>query len=210
MKFRPAYYYTNNLHHIVNSDKTTPEEFYQIHCGIEHYISQYQTGKKQTDGISAAFSFQQEVDKVIEKEKDSEYGKQVKCGKGCSFCCNYHIDITDDEADLLVEHTKEEGIVIDKAHLEKQKDKTLDTWKELKYVDRKCVFLDDKGACKVYKYRPISCRTLQVVTPASFCDAQSGVKEVASFAILELDIISTGASNATRMDSMAKLLFERL
>lgn len=208
MKFREAYWYTSNLHHIVK--EATKEQFYQIHIGIEHYIKQYQDGKKQTDSISVAVAFQEEVQRVIEKEKDSEYGKQVKCGKGCSFCCNYHVDITDDEADLLVEYSKEEGIVIDKAHLQKQKDKNVNTWNELKYVDRKCVFLDDKGACKVYKYRPISCRALQVITEPGLCNAQIGSQQVASFSILELDVIATGVSNATKLDSMAKLILEKL
>jgi Fe-S-cluster containining protein len=120
------------------------------------------------------------------------------------------VDITDDEANLLIEHTKEEGILIDKAHLEKQKDKTVKTWGELKYADRKCVFLDDQSSCKVYKYRPISCRVLQVVTPPSFCDAESGSQQVASFSILEVDVMATGVSNATRLDSMAKLLIEKI
>jgi len=210
--FRPYYYYTGNLHHIVKSDSITKEQFTQIHIGIEHFIKQYEEGKKQTDSISVAYAFQQEVQKIIEKDenKNSEYGKQIKCGKGCSFCCNYHVDISDDEANLLVEYTKEEGIVIDKNRLEKQKDKNLKTWEELKYADRQCVFLDDLGACKVYKYRPISCRALQVVTPPSFCDAQAGTKEVASFSILELDVIASAVSNATTQGSMAKLLFERL
>lgn len=209
-EFREAYYYTENLHRLINDKAIDQNEFWQIHRGIEHYIAQYQEGKRQTDNISVAVAFQEEVQRIIDKEKDSEYGKQVKCGKGCSFCCNYHVDITDDEAELLVEYTKEEGILIDKAHLEKQKDKIVSTWNELKYADRKCVFLDDQGACKVYKYRPISCRALQVVTPKSFCDAQSGTQQVASFSILPLDVLATGVSNATRLDSMAKLILEKL
>ena len=207
-QFRPAYYYTRNLNRILKN--TSEEQFFKIHEGIEYYISVYQKGKKEFDGISAAASFQDAIQEIIDTESEKNGHGKIKCGKGCSFCCHYHVDITDDEAELLVEFSKEIKIQIDKQYLEKQKDKNVDTWEELKYSERRCVFLDADGSCKVYEHRPVSCRTLQVITDPKLCSTEFNSQDVGALSILDVDVMATGIINATQMDSMSKLLFERL
>ncbi len=44
-----------------------------------------------------------------------------------------------------------------------------DSFNKLSYQDRKCIFLDDLGKCKVYNDRPSVCRTNAVVGEASQC-----------------------------------------
>jgi Fe-S-cluster containining protein len=207
MKLREAYSYNRNLDRILKTaDK---KAFFKIHEAVEYYISQYERGKQEVGDISIAASFQEAVQKNIDENKNTELG-EVRCGKGCSFCCHYHVDISDDEAKLLVEYAKEQNIAISKTQLKKQKDKTVDTWSQLKYSERRCVFLDENGSCKAYEYRPVSCRVLQVITDPKLCNAEFDTNDVGALSILEVDIMATAINNATKSDSMAKLLLDLL
>jgi Fe-S-cluster containining protein len=208
MQFRPAYYYTVNLSRVLKN--VNKQQFFQIHEGVEYYISQYEKGKREYNGISAAASFQDTIQETIDKESKNNGRGEIRCGKGCSFCCHYHVDITDDEADLLIQFSKENNIKIDKPHLEKQKDKNVDNWDDLKYAERRCVFLNTDGSCRVYQRRPVSCRALQVITDPKLCSTEFKSQNVGALSILDVDMMATGIINATRMDSMAKLLIEKI
>ncbi|QDK42941.1 hypothetical protein DOM21_16075 [Bacteriovorax stolpii] len=98
----------------------------------------------------------------------------VPCKAGCSGCCHTQVSVTEDEAELLL-HNIDEGVVIDYNRLSLQSEagnEAADFYK-LSYKDRACVFLDENGACKVYKDRPSVCRTNAVVGEASQCDTSS-------------------------------------
>ena len=104
-------------------------------------------------------------------------GRTISCGKGCGFCCFQRVDITSDEAVLINGIAKEEKIEIDKNVLAKQamckdhKDHIA-----LPVNVRKCMFLDKDMSCKIYEYRPGSCRTVLVISEPEKCNTETHKK----------------------------------
>lgn len=98
----------------------------------------------------------------------------VPCKAGCTGCCHTQVSVTADEAELLM-HNLDEGVVIDYNRLSHQAAAGNDAadFFKLAYKERACVFLDENGACKVYKDRPAVCRTNAVVGDASQCDTST-------------------------------------
>ena len=101
----------------------------------------------------------------------------VPCKSGCTGCCHTQVSVTDDEADLLA-HNISNGVEIDYNRLATQAAAGNDSslFFKIPYNERKCVFLNESGACKVYKDRPSVCRTNAVVGEASQCDTSSGTQ----------------------------------
>lgn len=95
----------------------------------------------------------------------------VPCKAGCSGCCHTQVSVTEDEAELLL-HNINSGININYENLARQAEagNDSDAFFKIPYQERKCVFLDDKGSCRVYKDRPSVCRTNAVIGEASQCD----------------------------------------
>lgn len=98
----------------------------------------------------------------------------MPCKAGCTGCCHTQVSVTEDEAKLLA-HNISNGIEIDYKVLERQANvgNESSAFFAIPYKERRCVFLDDKGACKVYKDRPSVCRTNAVVGDASQCDTST-------------------------------------
>lgn len=99
------------------------------------------------------------------------------CKLGCSACCHTQVSVTSDEAELLAMHINN-GLEIDR---EKLKSLMLagnddDKYFAIPYQDRACIFLDSKGACRVYADRPAVCRTNAVLGPASQCDTSTTIQ----------------------------------
>lgn len=97
------------------------------------------------------------------------------CTRGCTACCHTQVSVTDDEALLLVNRIKG-GVTINEDHLRKQMSPGNDGEKyfQLSYENRRCIFLDEHGACRVYEDRPSVCRTNAVIGEASQCDTSQG------------------------------------
>ena len=109
----------------------------------------------------------------------------MPCKSGCTGCCHTQVSITEDEAELLADNILN-GVDIDFLSLEKQArvgNESSDFF-AISYNERRCVFLDDKGACKVYKDRPAVCRTNAVLGDATQCDTSSNA-EVSSIRLVK-------------------------
>lgn len=98
-----------------------------------------------------------------------------------SGCCHTNVDITEDEAKLLVEKYSH---LIDHALLEIQgsvfdanttagHEEKIDEWGKLSFEDRKCIFLKD-DRCQVYEDRPFACRKWFVAQEDYTCDDYNG------------------------------------
>lgn len=98
----------------------------------------------------------------------------MPCKAGCTGCCHTQVSVTEDEAELLA-HNIANGVEINYKLLENQAavGNDSDAFFAIAYSDRKCVFLDENGACKVYKDRPSVCRTNAVVGDAAQCDTST-------------------------------------
>lgn len=99
------------------------------------------------------------------------------CGKGCSSCCYTQVSVTEDEAIVLAKHIQD-GLVIDQELLKIQQSAQNDSdeFFKLPFQSRKCIFLDDQGACRVYEDRPSVCRTNAVLGSAEQCDTSVEIK----------------------------------
>ncbi len=71
---------------------------------------------------------------VHQRAKDA-----LKCHEGCSSCCAKDLHVTKVEADYIVQNVQASNLVLNH--------------------EEGCVFLDLEGACQVYDFRPILCRT---------------------------------------------------
>lgn len=98
------------------------------------------------------------------------------CKLGCSACCHTQVSVTEDEAQLLVHHIQQ-GMDVDVDRLVKQHatGNDFNAFMRLSFDERKCVFLDEQGACRVYEDRPSVCRTNAVLGRADQCDTSDSV-----------------------------------
>lgn len=140
---------------------------------LSHYKKNYEEITQMADVSSAVYSLQSEASKEIE-QSFSKHQEKVSCGKGCSFCCHIHVDITLSEAVNMVYIAHQNNIPIDWALVEKQAKHDLPKWKQLQYSDRKCVFLGADGMCQNYEYRPLACWLHNSVNPSENCDTEQG------------------------------------
>jgi len=104
--------------------------------------------------------------------------EMMPCRSGCTGCCHTQVSVTEDEADLLA-HNISNGIEINYKSLERQSLAGNDSsaFFAIPYKERRCVFLDGNGLCKVYKDRPSVCRTNAVLGDAAQCDTSANAGE---------------------------------
>jgi len=103
------------------------------------------------------------ADQFMEHE---EYKKHVSCKKGCSFCCHSEIYCTSFEAKDIKKFVRKNKIKYDKELLKKQRK----GYDNLKWAEKKCVFLSNKGECNIYEVRPMVCRTHNAISDPEICD----------------------------------------
>ncbi|MBP1628046.1 MAG: hypothetical protein H6Q00_2521 [Holophagaceae bacterium] len=86
-------------------------------------------------------------------------GVALQCRKGCAHCCEFRVEALPVEALRIA------------AHLGRQGDEPLAEWtrsleaqasyargRSEKDYQRKCTFMDQEGACRIYEVRPFKCR----------------------------------------------------
>lgn len=134
--------------------------------------------KKLSDPLLRARFVHQVVDELNQEVFANPLVKEFSpCKIGCSGCCHTQVSVTIDEAHLLVEKIKH-GLEIDKQRLMIQMNagNDSDAYYKIKYEDRKCIFLGEEGACRVYEDRPSVCRTNAVLGDANQCDTRQSIK----------------------------------
>jgi len=179
---------------------------------LHFYMNQYRDLIEKYDSISVAASIHTAIDEFIEKEISTTKEYKISCGKGCSFCCHLSVDISIDEAELLVEYCKEQNITIDQDKLKSQLTPNADIFNKLPIQDRKCVFLDESGCCTVYEHRPSACRKLIAISEPKFCDVDNyfGAK-VSKLVSTEAEVMTSASLNAAKeTGTMAEMLLKTL
>jgi Fe-S-cluster containining protein len=106
------------------------------------------------------------------------------------------------EAELLRAYATELRLAIDETRLRRQASATVETWEELAPDDRRCVFLGETGACRVYEHRPIACRKHFVMSPPITCLDTHTWRWIAPLA----EIIATAAYTVFGCRSMPETL----
>lgn len=135
----------------------------------------------------------------------------VSCCRGCSGCCHYEVEITENEAAVLRDAVLN-GLAIDHQRLALQaaRERQSAEWKGFRGPNNRCVFLSEEGACRVYEDRPAICRKHLVTTPASACTTEGA--HVAPIKILLAEILLSAelSIEGTQFASLPKLLWRSL
>lgn len=202
-------HFTMRLHKTLMRKDLDNETRAYIIKGLDYYTAQYKKAKKSADAISVSIGFNNHMQKSINKALSSSQGKEVTCTKGCGFCCYLVVTITKDEALTLLQNAEEESIQIDFDRLEKQASFGEDNWDKLPFADRKCVFLDDKGVCNSYEYRPASCRKQMVISHPSLCSTEINPGgNTISFLDIEAEMMTSGVWNAVPAGLMGEMILK--
>jgi Fe-S-cluster containining protein len=139
-------------------------------------------------GIPRAALLHQLIDLALEEAKSLA----ITCRSGCCGCCHFAVEITRDEAALLMELAAT-GVDIDLDKLERQADRELGSpeWQVHWSEESRCVFLGADSRCRIYEHRPAACRKLLVTTPAALCTSANA--EVQPVNALAAEIIVSAA-----------------
>jgi len=204
-------YISENLKYVL--ENCNEQEKFVIFKNLEHFENEYEQALKKYDALSCAVTFQEFIQEIIDenlKKFKKETNKEILCKKGCGFCCHLHTDITKEEAKLLVEYCESSLIEINWDRLKIQSEKSQETWKELNPKDKRCVFLNDEiMSCKVYRYRPISCRKHLVISEPKLCDIENNTTEqILKVNTIMAEIVATAIYSITETNSMSKQLMK--
>lgn len=177
---------------------------------FQHYMEQYQDLRLNNNAESVVSSIHDTVDQATnENIEKSEH--TVSCSKGCSFCCFQRVDISDDEATLILAYTKEIGFEIDYELLERQAEaKDEKEFNALRPRHRRCVFLNKEGECSIYEHRPSSCRKLVVISDPNLCDTvKNKGAEIGKLVDIEAEVITSSSLNIRESGSMAEMILKQ-
>lgn len=147
------------------------------------------------------------MDELLERLNDpanAETKKSISCRRGCSHCCYLEVNITWDEAALLIALAKNDTIKIDWEHLRQQ----LPGIPNIEYKKRACVFLKD-GECSVYDARPNACRKYFVANDPDQCNSEKhpgGKTEVVYMKPVEM--FASSMMSIQDSGTMAEMLFK--
>jgi Fe-S-cluster containining protein len=186
-----------------------PQQEQMVVQMFQHYMEQFAELRVANNAESVSDAVHKQVDEMMAEviAEANKTKEKVSCGKGCSFCCFQQVDISDDEATLITEYTREIGKEIDYDMLQKQfatKD-----YGTLPLKERKCIFLDDMDSCSIYEHRPSACRKLVVVNDPALCDTEKNKgAEVKRLVSLEAEVVTSASLNFRESGSMAKMLIE--
>lgn len=148
-------------------------------------------------------------ERIAHMRATSANGRHIRCSKGCAACCHMPVDVFPQEAVLLHLVAEETGIALDRALLERQADKDMETWHHLAPGDRACPFLGDDSACQVYEHRPTACRKYHVGTDPVLCDVvKHPGTQVGIVYDIEAEIIASAAMTTYGVGTMAQMLLQ--
>lgn len=167
-------------------------------------------------GYERGIGTQQAVDAVVGAVLDQSPGikAEIKCKKGCGFCCFQQVQITDSEKELISSYMTQKGIypsADERKRLGRQaRASKLGDWGELRQTDKRCIFLDEENACKIYEARPMACRSYLVVSDPSLCDTSEKIQKVELVQVEQADLITVAAFYADDSKGKSESLPEKL
>lgn len=183
--------------------------------GMNFYEKEYKKYKETVPREAVAHNFNLYIDKEIESAKKEEHNieiaKKIRCKAKCNHCCKIHVGITDDEAYLMLRYAKEKELKINIPKLQRQADKTVNSWNDQSKGDQICVFLGMDGLCKVYEHRPIACRKYLVLEDPKHCNPITNKgRKVQVFNAYRAETIASALMNATEYGSLPKMLLKEI
>lgn len=140
------------------------ENYQEIYEKYSSYLRLY------TKDDSKILKIYEIADKIMEDHlKLTGLAKRVSCKRGCHECCRMYVAVSPSEVMFILKVIKNRPL--DWEAVLKQARLPEDGYWSSKVGDvNRCVFLDKKGSCSIYKVRPLSCRVHLVVGDKKFCD----------------------------------------
>jgi Fe-S-cluster containining protein len=190
---------SSTLSNHIKQNGIAPQPIFEQVISLVNFFGQQAQFMSKAEILGIAFQI---IDQIIEQKKITD-PMDVSCTKGCSFCCRMNVDMTELEADVLVNYAHKHNIPVDKNYLKKQlrlSPEELPLSKEYS----SCMFLAKDNTCKVYDVRPMACRKYFVVTPAEECNIPAFPKHMVA-SIVDPDVeavvsaIDTLEINVSRM-----------
>ncbi len=133
------------------------------------------------------------------------------CHKGCSGCCHYEVEVTENEAAVLYEAVQSGiGIDLERLKIQAARERRSPEWKRFGSPENRCVFLSAEGACRVYESRPSICRKHIVSTPAAACTTEGALVNPVLVLLAEILLSAELSIDGNRFGSLAKMLGRRL
>jgi Fe-S-cluster containining protein len=178
---------------------------------FQHYMEQYSELRTKHNAETVVSSIHDLIDQAMKELEVQHPNNEISCKAGCSFCCYQRVDISDDEATLLLAYAREIGYEIDYSKLERQsKAKDEKEYMKLRPRHRRCVFLNEENECGVYQHRPSACRKLVVISDPNLCDtvANKGA-EVGRLVSLEAEVVTSSSLNVRESGSMAEMILKQ-
>ncbi len=131
----------------------------------------------------------------------------LSCRMGCSGCCHYEVEITQDEAESLREIVQN-GFPIDRQRLYEQstRERQDAAWGRLGNPANRCVFLGNAGACQIYEQRPAICRKHLVTSSPSLCTTQGGAVLPVQVILAEILLSAATSLEGATFGSLPKML----
>lgn len=187
----------------------TPQEQKEVMRLFNDSMSMYKLLEVKHGSVEATKMVNKLISEFIEEGviKSNEEGQKVSCVKGCSFCCNILVMISDIEAKIIAEYIKTPEQV---AHLERQRGaNTVEKFSKLPYAHRRCVFLEN-NTCSIYKDRPSPCIKHYTVTPPSDCDTEGGALGTQDLFVLKAELASCALAMAQGFGSLADMVLKHV
>jgi len=180
---------------------------------IKTYHDQYKEMSAEEEPENLAYSVHVSIDEIVDEQERQTLShhpdKSVSCRSGCSFCCFQSVDVTKDEARLLLMASKENGVKIDRERLKRQAEAGLNGFQALPLSDRRCVFLGQDNKCTVYEYRPVACRKLVVTSKPEFCDTETNPgAQIEKIVSVEAEAISAAMCTAVDSGIMGEMILK--
>jgi hypothetical protein len=135
-----------------------------------------------------------------------ENKKDITCKPGCTACCFIDVDISADEAAVIIDYCTENKIEIDSDYLTKQNEAGRKTYTPLS----RCVFLKD-NYCSIYPVRPVACRKHWVKTDPVLCDfSKNIINRVDGYFDIHTEILASALLNVDETGPLEKVILHEL
>ena len=182
----------------------TQETIEQILKLIDGYIVQLRKLRIQ-NRVEATKEVYKAID-VCFNAAPEESKKEIQCKAGCTACCFIDVDVSGDEATVIINYCKENGIEIDQEYLTKQAAVGRKSYSHLS----RCVFLK-ANLCSIYPVRPIACRKHWVKTDPALCDSSKNiVNQVGGYFDVNTEILASAILNVDESGPFEKVLLDEL
>lgn len=175
---------------------------------LESLSAELQKAAEVFQGVPSGMARARLLHEQVEIEVAQGAGMEVSCKKGCSACCHMEVEVTNYEAEILVNLLKN-GHAVDQKRLYQQSMRNPQDprWKDgLRNPENRCVFLNAEGACSIYEDRPVMCRRHSVTSPAKSCETLDAPITLRYFPRVDLLISAANEDPEMTIGPLAKML----